>query len=168
MKIANIISTAINKGILVVKVLSLGSKDINTLLNVQPYGVDSNPVKDLKGVFAKTIGTEKLFLGIIRKDSEAQTGQTRIYSEDIEIWLRNGKIELGGNSNFAVKYTELKQGYDLLVQQVNALIVAYNAHVHPVNALPSPTPISSAVTVSQGVSITADISACKNDKILTI
>lgn len=167
MKIANIISTAISKGILVIKVLSLGSKDVNTLLNVQPYGLDSNPVKDLKGVFAETVGTEKLFLGIIRKDTKAQTGQTRVYSEDVEVWLRNGKLELGGNSNFAVKYTELKQGYDLLVQQVNALIVAYNAHVHPVNALPGPSPIPSAVTTSQGVSITADISTCKNENILT-
>jgi hypothetical protein len=167
MKIANIISTAVNKGILIIKVLSLGSRDINTLLNVQPYGIDSNPVKELKCVFAKTIGTEKLFLGIIRKDTKAQTGQTRVYSEDVEVWLRNGKLELGGNNNFAVKYTELKQGYDQLVQQVNALITAYNAHTHPVNALPSPTPITSAVTASQGTNITADISACKNENILT-
>jgi hypothetical protein len=77
-------------------------------------------------------------------------------------------VELNGNTNFAVKYTELKTAFDLLRTEVNNLITAYNSHVHITTATigASGTPGVISPTVSQAVPATADMSASQNLKVL--
>jgi hypothetical protein len=77
------------------------------------------------------------------------------------------QIELNGNTNFAVKYTELKSAFDQLKQDLNSLVSAYNGHTHPVaGVMTGPGSVTSAVTVAQGSSSSADMSSSKNSKVL--
>ena len=77
-------------------------------------------------------------------------------------------VELNGNTNFAVKYTELKTAFDLLRTELNALITAYNAHIHVTTATVAATATPGVIspTVAQGVPATADMSAAQNTKVL--
>lgn len=65
-------------------------------------------------------------------------------------------IALNGNTNFAVKYTELKTAFDLLKTELNTFISVYNAHTgHDSGPVP---PSATAAT--------ADMVASKNTKVL--
>ena len=67
-------------------------------------------------------------------------------------------IELNGNTNFAVKYTELKTAFDLLRTELNTFIVAYNSHAHTGAGTSPPT--------VPGIPAVADMSASQNIKVL--
>lgn len=74
-------------------------------------------------------------------------------------------VQLNGNTNFAVKYTELKTAFDLLRTEVNALITIFNAHTHPY----VDTPVGDSTTspsLTPGVPAVADMSASQNLKVL--
>lgn len=74
-------------------------------------------------------------------------------------------VQLNGNTNFAVKYTELKTAFDLLRTEVNALITIFNAHTHPY----VDTPVGASTTspsLTPGTPATADMSASQNLKVL--
>jgi hypothetical protein len=70
-------------------------------------------------------------------------------------------VQLNGNTNFAVKYLEMKTAFDLLRTELNALITAYNAHTHP--TAPS-GPVSTPST--PGTPAAADMSGAQNLKVL--
>ncbi len=72
-------------------------------------------------------------------------------------------VELNGNTNFAVKYTELKTAFDLLRTELNSFITIFNAHVH--SGVTSGSG-SSGTTATPGTPATADISASQNLKVL--
>lgn len=77
-------------------------------------------------------------------------------------------VQLNGNTNFAVKYTELKSAFDTLKTDFNNLVTAYNSHIHittaTIGAGATPGVISPTATI--GTSSTADMSASKNSKVL--
>ena len=76
-------------------------------------------------------------------------------------------VELNGNTNWAVKYTELKTAFDLLKTEVNAFITMYNAHIHITTATVALSPVGViSPTVAQAVPAVADISASQNLKVL--
>ncbi len=138
MTISKVISTAIEKGILIVKILGLGSKDVRTTYNVSPFGIDSNIPKGYRGIYADTgnIG-EKILIGIISDKAITDIGETRIYSEkedgtaSFDILLKkNGTCEIGGNSDFMVRFSELKSGFDKLKSDLNQVITDLNTHTH--------------------------------------
>ena len=170
MILSKIISTAIVKGLLKVKVLGLGSSDVKTVFNLLPFGIDSNPSKDYRAIYADTgINGEKVLLGVLNKQILAEAGEIRIFSEiegEIATFIhlkKNGKIELGGDSNFIAKFNELKTGFDQLKGDLNSHIQNYNSHVHPgVTAGGA----STAVTVSTSTESEADIDEAKNDNLL--
>lgn len=75
----------------------------------------------------------------------------------------NTHIELNGNTNFAVKYNELKTAFDLLKTELNNFITVFNIHSHTgVTSGGS----SSGPSSSPGTPATADISASQNAKVL--
>lgn len=70
-------------------------------------------------------------------------------------------IELNGNTNFAVKYTELKVAFDQLKTELNAFITVYNSHTHPTAPVGPVSPPS-----APGIPATADMSTSQNTKVL--
>ena len=156
------------------KFLRFGKSDIQTAIEASQYGIDSNPVKDMVAIYAETGEKGKpIILGYLNKNQKAEVGEIRIYATDnsgtekFYIHLKKGgEVEIGGDTNFAVKYNELKQELDKLKQSHNQLAILFNTHTQTVSATPSglfagpPT-----VTAQQNQS---DFSKAKNDKIKTI
>lgn len=176
MKISKIISSAIVKGKLIIKILGSGKSDIQTVFNILPFGVDSNPNKKIRAIYSGTESLEdRILLGIIFERPDTNPGETRIYAEDsdgnevIAFYFKNdGSVEMGGNINFLTKFNELKIGFDKLVSDHNELVSQFNIHTHPTAAVgpPSiPTPVPDHIPVSNSE---ADISASKSDILKTI
>ncbi len=144
---------------LIVKVLRLGNQDVQTSKQVSPFGVDSNPIKDMIAIQGETsIKGETVIIGYIGKEHITKPGETRIYSTDENgvlkstVYLKDDEtLELMGDVNFAVKFNELQTAFD-------ELKLKFNTHIHPA---------SSGTTSPTTTPSTANISAAKNDKIKT-
>lgn len=127
MRITNIISTAITKGRLIIKVLGLGSKDVQTVYNIAPFGVDSNPSKNYRGIWARTENAEdRILLGILFERVLSQAGELRLYAENssgsevFSLHLKNnGTAEIGGNVDNAVRFQKLDDGIKSMVSDLN-------------------------------------------------
>ncbi|MDD5013672.1 MAG: hypothetical protein PHW73_01040 [Atribacterota bacterium] len=175
MIIIKIISTAIEKGKLIVKVLGLGSKDIKSIYNILPFGIDSNPSKDYRAIYADTgVNGEKILLGIIYTKVIAEVGEMRLYSEDnngdevFSLHLKkDGTCEIGGNADNAVRYTKLKKGFDKLLEDHNKLLDAFNQHMHPTAGTGAPSPPTAVPDLIPAIVSQADISESKIDNIKT-
>ena len=174
-RISKIISTALIKGKLIIKVLRLGGQDVQTVNYAVPFGVDSNPNLEYRAIYAKTGEKgDNVLLGIINNNAIAKSGEIRIYSNDLEgneigsIYLTNeGIAEIMGNDDNMVRYSELESAYDQLKQDHDSLVSAFNAHVHPTAAPGSPsppTPIPNQIPASPS---TGDISGAKIDNVKT-
>jgi hypothetical protein len=74
-------------------------------------------------------------------------------SSDIITFAASTQIELNGNSNFAIKYNEMKTAFDQLVTDFNNFLT--HAHGGP-GTPPAPPAVPS----------TADMTSAKNDKVL--
>jgi hypothetical protein len=71
-------------------------------------------------------------------------------------------VEINGDTDFAVAYTDLKSAFDTMKTDLNAFITIFNAHVHPgVTAGPA----STGVTVTPGTATTADMAGAKLDTV---
>jgi len=81
----------------------------------------------------------------------------------------DGTIDLNGNADNIVGFTELKAGFDTLTSNLNNLITSYNAHTHITTATvgATPTPGIIAPTTNAGTPSTASIDASKKDNLLT-
>jgi hypothetical protein len=127
MRITKIISTAVAKGKLIIKVLGLGANDVQTVYNVLPFGIDSNPNKNIRGIWAKTDNLEdRILLGVLFERPTANTGETRLYSENtngvevFSLYLKNdGIAEIGGNADNLVRYKKLDDGLQSLKTKIN-------------------------------------------------
>lgn len=171
--LVKVISTQISNSKLLVKILRYGKSDIQTPKQVSPYGIDSNPVKDMIAVYAKCgSDNNNVIIGYINKNSIAKVGELRLFSTDKDgvekfyYYLKDdGTTEIGGNSNFAVKFNELKTEYNTMQQTLNQLIVKFNAHTH---AGVTPGMGVTGVTATTQNADNSDIDNAKNDKIKTI
>ena len=153
MKASKVLSSSVNglKNV-IVKVLRLGNSDVQTSKQVSPFGIDSNPIKNMVAIHSETgITGETIILGYINKECITNPGETRLYSTDLNgvlkstVYLRDDEtIEIMGDSNFAVKYNELAAQFNILKANVDAC--------------------SSALSLPPS---TADITLTKNDKIKT-
>lgn len=109
-----------------VKIVRYGD-DVQTPTEVSPWGIDSNPVKEIGAAFSQT--EEKgapIVLGYFIKGQKAQTGETRLFAtnssgeEKTRIWLHaDGTIDLGGtgnagNPNHAAQY----EGVEALITEL--------------------------------------------------
>lgn len=173
-----VISTSINSlKQRVVKFLASGRGNVQTALEISPYGVDSNPIKGMIAIYGKTNNTgETIIVGYINKNQKAGIGEFRTFATDADgvekfyTWMKaDGTMEIGGVANFAVKFNELKiefnklkDDHDDLVTKWNAFCTAYVPGSPSVTGLP-PTLSTSTVTPN-----TSNIDQAKNDKIKTI
>lgn len=147
MNLAKTISTEINDlAERVVKFLRFGLKDIQTARQAAPYGMDSNPIKDMIAIYGATSDKGKpAIIGFINKNQLADIGEARMFSTDENgvlktyIWLQNdGIMEVGGDVDFMVRFSDLKAGFDTLVTN-------FNAHVHGGAGTPPTIPSTASI-----------------------
>ena len=168
--IVKILSSRVNAGKRLVKFLRMGTDDIQENYTSAPYGVDSHPIKNMTAVYAQTgVKGESVIIGYINKNQVAEIGELRLFSTDSDgniqatVFFRNdGNLEVNGNSDNMVRYSELKAGFDQLKADFNSFVTTYNTHVHP-----SPAGGSTGVTPSSGSASSADIAASKIDNVKT-
>ena len=158
-----------------IKVLRMGKADIQTPIEASQFGYDSNCPKDFIAVYATTEENGKnVIIGYINKNSLAKVGESRIYStnekgniEKMYLLLTNdGYMEIGGDTNWAVKYTEMKREFDKLKTDFNNHITEYNLHTHSGGILSmglTGPPSAPSTNIN-----TSDMSQAKNDKLKTI
>jgi len=159
----------------VVKFLRLGLNDVQTSVQINPYGVDANPIADMIALYSPTEEKGKtVIIGYINVNQIAAPGEHRIFSTDADgnvvmaLHLKNdGTAEFGGNNDFMVRYSaletafnELKADHNSLASKWSTFAAAYVAGGPSVQGLP-PTASSEAAS-------TADISGAKIDEIKTL
>ncbi len=172
MNLVKVISTEIdNLNRRVVKFLRMGKSDVQTSIEALPYGIDSNPIKDMVAVYAPTGEKGKtVIIGYLNKNQIADIGEVRTYStnedgeEQFYTWLKNdGTLELGGDGKNVARYQELETAFNELRDDFNNFVnTVYNVHVHS-GVLSGFA--STAVTPSIGTPSTADITGAKIDEI---
>lgn len=106
----------------IIKFLRYGKSDIQTAQEITPFGIDSNPLKDMIAVYGQTGENGKtVILGYVNKNQIARIGETRIFSktengaDSFYIHLKNNEtLEIGGTTHNLVRYTPLNTA---LIQQ---------------------------------------------------
>lgn len=158
----------------VVKFLRLGRNDVQTSLEAAPYGVDSNPIKDMIAIYQQTGEKGKtVIVGYINKNQQAAPGEYRLYSTDKDgveqsfIWLTNdGFIQINGDDDNMVRFSILKAEFDTLRSDLNSHIGNWNAFA-AAYVPGGPTPVGLPPTAISSSTSSADIAASKIDKVLT-
>lgn len=93
-----------------------------------PSGDDSPPLPGDRILIFKVDGTGNYAIsGILTKSQGAEPGEKKLYSRDSNgdvqavIYLKgDGTIEINGNANFAVSWTDLNAALQALVTAINA------------------------------------------------
>jgi len=172
--ITNILSTAFDSvKRRLIKVRVLGLNDIRTAFEVTPFGIDSNPIKDMRAIYSETANKGKrVIIGYFNKNQLAAVGETRLFSTDANgtlktyVWLLNdGTIKIGGDTKHMVRFEELETAFNKLKSDFNSLVTTYNSHVHSGVTTGGG---SSGPTPSSGTASTADISGAKIDSVKTL
>ena len=157
----------------IIKVLRFGRSDVRTSLEASPHGIDSVPVKDLIAIYSETgQDGDTVIIGYLNKNRLAEVGENRLFSTDENgvlstfIWLKNdGTMEVGGDTDFMVRFSELETGFNQLKSDLNSLISTFNTHVHPGVTVGA---ASTLITVTLETPSNADISNAKIQEIKTI
>ena len=151
----------------IIKVLRFGLSDVQTATQISPAGIDAGPIKDLIAVYSSTTKNgNKVIIGYISKNSIAEAGELRLYSQDEKgveqgfVYLKkDGTLELLGDTDYAIRYSEMKTAFDQLRDDYNSMVNTFNLHIH---AAPSG---STAATLTLETPSTADMTASKIDEI---
>ncbi len=146
--IAKVDATQIEEGFRTIKVNQYGAKTADV---VQPFGDDSNPIKNMVAVFTETdTDGNPIVIGYFNKDVVAAEGEKRLYSVDSSgnqkafMWLKNdGQLQLNGSGDNAVRFTPLESELMSVIQKMNTEL----------------TKIQVAITSLRGSYSKADISA---------
>lgn len=172
MNLVKIISTEIKNLKRVIKYLRFGKNDIQTSFEISPYGLDSNPIKDMIAIYSPTTDKgETAIIGYINKNQKANAGEFRTFATDdsgvekFYTWLKkDGTMEIGGSSNFAVKFNELKTEFNKLKTDHNNFLAEYKLHIHTGGTISG----STGPTTSTQINNSSIIDNAKNTKIKTI
>jgi hypothetical protein len=164
MILTTVFSTSFDKAKrLVVKLLRFGLNDTQTAIEISPYGVDSNPIKDMIALYDKTPGSgETVIVGYMNKNRLSAPGEFRAFSTDSSgnlksyIWLKNnGNLELNGNADHAVRFQALETALNNMVNLISENLPLIEAGIVAGGGTYTPIPV------------TLDISAAKIDTVLT-
>jgi hypothetical protein len=149
-----ILSNLDNLGRRLVKAYRYGSIDVQTPIQVSPFGLDSAPIKDMVAVYSKTDSDDtNVLLGYFNTNLLAEEGETRLFSTDAQgnvknfIWLKkDGKMQLGGTVDHAVRYQKLQDGLDAMVSLINQNLPLIQSGIATAGG--SYTPISVTLNIS--------------------
>jgi len=176
-RFVKIISTkADDIGRRLVKSLGWGKDDVQETKVASSFGDDSNPVENMVAVYSPTsdIGNP-VIIGYINKNQIADIGEKRIFSTDSDgnvvfaIHLKNdGTAEIGGNSDFLVRFNELESGFNQIKSDLNDLVSAFNSHMHATAATGPPVPPTPIPSQIPATPSTASISGAKIEEIKTL
>lgn len=173
MQLTSIISTSIDKlKRRLVKIRRFGNDDVLEPFQANNYGIDSNPIRGMVAVYSDTSENGKnVIIGYLLRNQLADVGETRMFSTDADgnlktfIWLKNdGKMQLGGDANFAVKFNELKTEFNKLKSDFNNHLTEYNTHTHLGVTVGSG---ATGITTPSTNTNTSNIDNAKNANILT-
>lgn len=158
-----------------IKFLLYGTNDVRETEEAGPFGIDSNPVKGMTAIYAKTdIKGDDIIIGYLNPNQLSAVGEFRTYSTDSNgdlkfyTWLKNdGTLELGGSTKHLARFEELKTGFDQLKQDLNDHLTAFNTHMHPTAGTGAPSPPTPGSGVPATPS-TASIDSSKIEEIKTL
>jgi len=177
MNIVRILSTRFDDSKrLISKFLRNGSDDVAESFTAEPFGLDSNPIKNIRAVFSKTESTaDSVTIGFINEKKETKTGESRLFSTDengelkIFVHLKNdGTIEFGGDVGNLTRFQELETAFNQLKADHNKLVTAFNTHMHPTAAVGTPSPPTPVPNVIPAITSTADMSGAKIEEFKTL
>ena len=145
-------------------------------IQASPFGFDSNPLPSTVGVYSNTtVNGMGVMVGYLGVSNVAQSGESRMYATNSGgsvvgyVYCKaNGELNLLGDSNWAVKYTELATQFNELKGKFNDLVSKWNSFC--TNYVPgSPTTTGTPATLAgqTASSSTADITQSKNERIKT-
>lgn len=173
-KLTKVLSTSIKKLKLITKILRFGLNDSLTAFNVSPPCVDARPIKGMRAVYMDTGNdSEPIIVGYINNNSKSNEGEIRLYSLNADgeeqnyiIITNKGVIEIGGSTDYMVRFSELKEAYDQLKNDHNNLVTAFNTHTHLTAGTGTPVPPTPGTGIPAEPSA-GDISGARIDKIRT-
>jgi hypothetical protein len=173
--LGKVLSAAIKKGYRIVK-YQVFKDNPEEMDAVQPFGFESNPVKDMIALVADTgVKGETVVVGYINKDVLTATGESRMFSTNTSgtlqayLWLKNnGDILLGGDADFAVRYSKLEEAFNQLKADHNTLAQKWDAFCGSyAPGSPSTTGLPATLSTSTVGQSTADITPAKITTIKT-
>ena len=177
MNLVTVISTRISEAKRLIKFLRYGKDDVQECNNAAPFGDDSNAPKDIVAVYSPTAENGvPVILGYLNTDHlKAGPGEKRFYSVDSDgnesqyIWLKNnGNIEIGGDSDNMVRYSELETAFNQLKSDHDALAAKWSAFTAAyVPGSPSTIGLPPTLAGQSVPASTANISPAKIDEIKT-
>jgi len=132
--ITKVDTTQIEEGFRTVKVEQYGAKTADI---IQPFGDDSNPIRNMIAVFTETdTDGNPIVIGYFNKDVAAAEGEKRLYSVDSNgsqkafMWLKNdGKLQLNGTGDNAVRFTPLEAELMSMIQKMNIELTKIQAGI---------------------------------------
>jgi len=150
---------------------TLFSRDSHDSVQLAPYGDDSCPLDNTKGVKTPTDNESvHVVLGYLNRNVKAEKGEKRFYSqkpngdESFYIYLKNdGTCEIGGSDDNLIRYSEMKKSFDELREGLNNLVTTFNSHTHPVSGTATLSPTTPA-TSSTASMVPAKIDNIKTNK----
>lgn len=151
----------LENGSRILKVIQFGAKTADV---VSSFGDDSCPLNDMTAIYANTseVG-DSIIIGYINKNQISAVGEKRIFSlkqdESLSTYIHlknDGTINIGGDSDFMIRYTSLNVALQEEVNKINAELTKIASGISAAGGVYVPTPI------------TLDISASKINEIKTI
>jgi len=160
----------------IVKVLVKGKSDFQTAKEYSNFGDDSNPPAGTRALFMETgVKGKTVIVGYLIENKLAAVGEKRIFSQKSDgsistfIWLKaDGTMEVGGDTDFMVRFNKLKTGFDQLKSDYNDLVSAFNSHTHLTAGTGSPSPPTAVPSIIPVTPSSASIDDSKIDEIKTI
>lgn len=139
---------------LIVKHLGFGKNDVKTSISSAPYGVDSNPIKDMIAIYMETEEKGRTVLvGYINKNSIALPGELRLYATDSNgveksyVWLKNdGKVRLNGDADNLVRHAALNTALQAEVNKINIELAKIATGLAGVGGVYTVAPITLDIT----------------------
>lgn len=172
-----ILSSQLKNAVREIKILRYGKSDVQTPSEILPYGLDSNPIKDMIAMYAPTDQKgETAIIGYINKNQKAGIGEFRTFCTDANgiekfyTWMKvDGTFEIGGTTNWAVKFNELKIEFNKLKDDHNTLANKWNTFCTAyVPGSPTVVGLPPTLATSTVIANNSNIDNAKNDKIKTI
>jgi phage gp45-like len=151
-----------------IQVTALNGDIIPDVEYLSPYGFEGMPSKS-QTVIVSINGNKDQALAIVLHDRDSRPkdlslDETKLYSKfgGFVKCNKNGEVEIMGNADYAVAFTDLKTAFDSLKATVDDHITKYNLHKHGgVSTGGGSTAIPDTIAVVS----TADMSGAKVDKV---
>lgn len=170
-RLVKVISSAITSKVRSVKFYWRGKSDVRNSEDFSPFGIDGNPLKDMVAIAVQSGQDGKAFIiGYLNKNQLAEPGELRLFSLDAsgvektyQWFKKDGTIEILGNTDNMVRYSELETAFNQLKDDHDRLVILFNTHTHSGGTIMGNTgPVSAT-----GLPSTADITPAKIDEIKT-